>query len=91
MTEQEEAKNLLLREKHTDYFPNGDIYREYHTLHGAFDGSNKIYYSNRQLSNDIMYRKGKLDGLFKMYNRQGTLITHMLYNKGKIIKDYLDD
>lgn len=91
MSDIEEAKNLLLRERHETYDMKGRLERVYYTSGQNFDGNYKTYFKKGKIANDINYKMGQLHGSFKMWNRRGSLEVDRLYKDGLIIEDYLDE
>ncbi|WP_346881948.1 tetratricopeptide repeat protein [uncultured Algibacter sp.] len=55
----------------TEYYANGDIFKEMPFVNGKRQGVEKKYYFNKQISTETHYTNGKLNGPFKTYHRNG--------------------
>ena len=80
------AKNLLLREKHVEFYHDGK--EIYYTIDGKKEGECKRQYSNGQLKIHYFYKNDKLDGEYKQWWKTGKLAVHCFYKDGELDGEY---
>ena len=80
------AKNLLLREKHIEYYKYGKVI--YYTIDGKREGEYKGWVPNGKLGIHCFYKNDKLDGEYKQWYDNGKLDIHCFYKDGELDGEY---
>lgn len=86
-TEAEEAKQLLLREKHVKYYKIGQMRYIFYTVDKSFDGEYKEWWENGQISRYTLYKNGRIDGELKLWMYDGEIFLHQIYEEGELVWD----
>jgi hypothetical protein len=75
-------KKDTLNFKQIDYYPTGELYREFILKDGKIEGGYKEFYKTGIIFEKGNFIKGKLEGIFQQYDSVGEIASESYYLKG---------